>query len=185
MQAGASLYVTGATTSNTFHLVNPSSQAYYYMQSVDSAVVDQARLGVTDCVACDPTFAPVVSAQYNNSGTWGLSSFSAKHLLADMVGCIGFMSASPTGPWFRSTPDTCLQRDSAGAMSLHSGYNGALGTLSLGTANATTVSATTTASTVYQGPPTAPTGSCTVVGWAFSQDGHISYCNGTAWALKM
>jgi len=39
--------------------------------------------------------------------------------------------------------------------------------------------------TLYKGPATAPTGACSDVGWAFSQDGHISYCNGSAWTQKM
>lgn len=38
---------------------------------------------------------------------------------------------------------------------------------------------------VYQGPPTAPTGGCSTVGWVFSQDGHISFCNGSTWTQKM
>ena len=31
-------------------------------------------------------------------------------------------------------------------------------------------------------PSVAPSGACSTVGWAFSGDGHISYCNGTVWA---
>ena len=38
---------------------------------------------------------------------------------------------------------------------------------------------------VYQGPATAPTGGCSVVGWVFSQDGHASFCNGSTWQLKI
>jgi len=38
---------------------------------------------------------------------------------------------------------------------------------------------------VYQGPATAPTGACSTTGWAFSQDGHISFCNGSTWTQKM
>jgi hypothetical protein len=38
---------------------------------------------------------------------------------------------------------------------------------------------------LYKGPASAPSGACSEVGWAFSQDGHISYCNGTAWIQKM
>jgi hypothetical protein len=35
------------------------------------------------------------------------------------------------------------------------------------------------------GPATAPSGSCTIVGWEFTNDGHASYCNGTTWATKI
>lgn len=38
---------------------------------------------------------------------------------------------------------------------------------------------------VYQGPATAPSGSCTTVGWVFSQDGHATFCNGTTWISKI
>ncbi|MDP9039579.1 MAG: hypothetical protein M3O02_09955 [Acidobacteriota bacterium] len=48
-----------------------------------------------------------------------------------------------------------------------------------------TLYSNTTSSTLYQGPATAPTGSCSTVGWAFSQDGHASFCNGTSWAVKI
>lgn len=35
------------------------------------------------------------------------------------------------------------------------------------------------------GLATAPSGSCTVVGWAFSNDGHATFCNGTTWTTKI
>jgi len=38
---------------------------------------------------------------------------------------------------------------------------------------------------LFQGPVTAPTGSCTTVGWAFSQDGHATFCNGSTWITKI
>jgi hypothetical protein len=34
-------------------------------------------------------------------------------------------------------------------------------------------------------PVTAPSGSCTAIGWAFSQDGHATFCDGTTWTRKM
>jgi hypothetical protein len=38
---------------------------------------------------------------------------------------------------------------------------------------------------LYQGRSTAPSGSCSTIGWAFSQDGHATFCNGTTWASKI
>jgi hypothetical protein len=36
------------------------------------------------------------------------------------------------------------------------------------------------------GPATEPTGSCSATGqWVFSQDGHASFCNGSAWVQKL
>jgi hypothetical protein len=35
------------------------------------------------------------------------------------------------------------------------------------------------------GPATAPSGPCSVIGWVHSQDGHLSYCNGTTWSIKL
>jgi len=37
----------------------------------------------------------------------------------------------------------------------------------------------------FSGPAVAPSGACTVIGWAFSQDGHATFCNGTSWATKI
>ena len=52
-------------------------------------------------------------------------------------------------------------------------------------ADATVTAPVSMSSPVYKGPATAPTGSCSVTGWAFSQDGHISFCDGATWTLKM
>ena len=50
--------------------------------------------------------------------------------------------------------------------------------------NFTTTGSVTAAQ--YLGPATAPTGACSTAGaWAFSQDGHISFCNGSTWVQKM
>lgn len=40
-------------------------------------------------------------------------------------------------------------------------------------------------SQVITGPSVAPTGSCTTVGWVFSQDGHATFCNGSNWVTKI
>ena len=53
-----------------------------------------------------------------------------------------------------------------------------------GTANACTFSKPVSAA-VYQGPATAPSGGCSTVGWAFSQDGHATFCNGSVWVPKL
>lgn len=37
-----------------------------------------------------------------------------------------------------------------------------------------------------KGPVTAPSGSCSTSGvWVFSQDGHVSFCDGTSWTTKI
>jgi hypothetical protein len=40
-------------------------------------------------------------------------------------------------------------------------------------------------SSIYTGPPTAPSGACKFVGWAFSQDGRATYCDGSTWHSKL
>ena len=35
------------------------------------------------------------------------------------------------------------------------------------------------------GYPNSPSGTCTVVGWMFSQDGHATFCNGANWVPKI
>jgi hypothetical protein len=39
--------------------------------------------------------------------------------------------------------------------------------------------------TLYQGPATAPSGSCSAIGWEFTQDGHATFCNGSTWVTKI
>jgi hypothetical protein len=74
------------------------------------------------------------------------------------------------------TVDTGISRVSPGVVAVGNGTAGDAG----GTLNAASINGQ-----LYKGPPSAPSGACSVVGWAFSQDGHISYCNGTAWIQKM
>jgi hypothetical protein len=72
--------------------------------------------------------------------------------------------------------DTGLSRTAAGTIAVGNGVAGdASGTLDAATVNAN----------LYKGPATAPSGSCTVVGWAFSQDGHATFCNGSTWVTKI
>jgi hypothetical protein len=85
-------------------------------------------------------------------------------------GVMGFSSTQTTAV------DTGLSRDSAGAIDVG---NGAAGDKS-GTLNAATLAAN-----LYKGPATAPTGACSVVGWVFSQDGHVTFCNGSTWITKI
>ncbi len=72
--------------------------------------------------------------------------------------------------------DAGLSRLSAGTVALG---NGAAGDTS-GSLAAASISAS-----LYKGPATAPTGACTAVGWAFSQDGHATFCNGSSWISKI
>ena len=63
------------------------------------------------------------------------------------------------------------------------------GTAALGNGTAGDSSASLSLSTVtanfYKGPATAPSGACTTIGWAFSQDGHATFCNGSTWVTKL
>ncbi len=77
--------------------------------------------------------------------------------------------------------DTGITRISAGSVAIGNGGVGdASGSLSAGTISAGTVSAA-----LYKGPATAPAGACSNVGWAFSQDGHATFCNGSTWISKI
>jgi hypothetical protein len=67
--------------------------------------------------------------------------------------------------------DTGLSRISAGVVGVG---NGTAGDTS-GAINAT----------LYKGPATAPSGSCSAIGWEFTQDGHATFCNGSTWVTKI
>jgi hypothetical protein len=69
------------------------------------------------------------------------------------------------------SPDTGLSRISPGVVGVG---NGTAGDTS-GAINAT----------LYQGPATAPSGSCSAIGWEFTQDGHATFCNGSTWVTKI
>lgn len=72
--------------------------------------------------------------------------------------------------------DTGLSRSGPGAVALGNGTAGdSSGSLSLSNLTAN----------LYKGPATAPSGACTTVGWAFTQDGHATYCNGSTWVTKI
>ena len=68
-------------------------------------------------------------------------------------------------------PDTGFSRTAPGTVWLGNGTNGDKTGL-FGAAE-------------FTGPATAPSGACSVIGWAFSQDGHATFCNGTSWATKI
>jgi hypothetical protein len=67
--------------------------------------------------------------------------------------------------------DTGLSRDSVGVVDVG---NGTAGDKS-GAIDAT----------LYKGPATAPSGSCSAIGWEFTQDGHATFCNGSTWVTKI
>ncbi|MGD0796695.1 MAG: hypothetical protein ABR910_03135 [Acidobacteriaceae bacterium] len=72
--------------------------------------------------------------------------------------------------------DTGLSRTAAGSVALGDGTVGdSSGSLSLSNVSAN----------LYRGPATAPSGACSTVGWAFSQDGHATFCNGSTWVTKI
>ncbi len=72
--------------------------------------------------------------------------------------------------------DTGISRTAAGAVALGDGSAGdSSGSLSLSNVSAT----------LYRGPATAPSGACSAIGWAFSQDGHATFCNGSNWVTKI
>ena len=65
----------------------------------------------------------------------------------------------------------------------------ASGTVAVGNGNAGDASGSLAAASVsaslYKGPATAPSGTCSAIGWAFSQDGHATFCNGSTWVTKI
>lgn len=86
------------------------------------------------------------------------------------LGSSGVFGWSPTAA-SEAALDTGISRTAAGAIAVG---NGTAGDAS-GSVNAT----------LYQGPATAPSGSCTAIGWEFTQDGHATFCNGTTWVSKI
>jgi len=83
--------------------------------------------------------------------------------------------------WLNATngdgsPDTSISRESPGVIDFGNGASGD---------TSAAIKAGSVSAPVYQGPATAPTGACSTTGWAFSQDGHISFCNGSTWTQKM
>ena len=78
--------------------------------------------------------------------------------------------------------DAALSRHAPGVVRIG---NGMLDDASGGLETGTVTAGSSVSAAVYKGPATAPTGACSTVGWAFSQDGHISYCDGTTWIQKM
>ncbi|WP_433965999.1 hypothetical protein [Tunturiibacter gelidiferens] len=73
------------------------------------------------------------------------------------------------------TPVGCISSTTAGSFSFDTTTIGN----GLGTVKAALITAPIT------GVATAPSGACTVVEWVFSQDGHSTFCNGTAWVTKI
>lgn len=99
----------------------------------------------------------------------GKIPFSLNDTALTVSGTVGIGFAS--GDSGTTSKDTAISRLSAGAVAIG---NGTVGDFS-GTLKAT----------LFQGPATAPSGATSLVGWCFSQDGHISYANGTTWVLKV
>jgi hypothetical protein len=92
------------------------------------------------------------------------------------VSSVGTYSAGVFGwnadaSYASGTLDTGLSRDSAGVVDVG---NGTAGSTS-GAIDAT----------LYKGPATAPSGSCSAIGWEFTQDGHATFCNGSTWVTKI
>ena len=113
-----------------------------------------------------------------STGNYGfeaqIASGGAGFLAVNNNTALGWMANSVTTNG--ATPDTAFTRTAAGAVALGNGAAGdASGSLAAGSL----------AAAIYKGPATAPTGACSVVGWAFSQDGHASFCNGSSWQLKI
>jgi hypothetical protein len=98
---------------------------------------------------------------------------------------LGLYSSDGTHSFAVLDPNTVLGFTSAVETLPDSGIS-RLGPASLAVGNGTKGDTSGSISAaVYQGPATAPNGACSTVGWAFSQDGHISYCNGSTWTQKM
>jgi hypothetical protein len=121
--------------------------------------------------------------QSDNFGHWEAGDFTSGFYGFEMqigssgAGFLGIDSSAVMG-WMPSyvtpssaTPDTGLSRTAADTVACGNGTQGD--------------ASCTFKAALYQGPATAPSGSCTTVGWVFSQDGHATFCNGSTWTTKI
>jgi hypothetical protein len=121
--------------------------------------------------------------QSDNFGHWDAGDFTSGFYGFEMQigsggsGYMGINSNTVMG-WMSSfvtpgtaTPDTGLSRTAADTLACGNGTQGD--------------ASCTFKAALYQGPATAPSGSCTTVGWAFSQDGHATFCDGSTWTTKI
>jgi hypothetical protein len=120
-----------------------------------------------DYQLCDSVGYPYVVIQGQALENWNYADSVLYEIMASNV-VLGFGDVGVV-----NKPNVAFSRDSNGVMDLGNGnFKDQSGTLQLG-------------DLVYSGyllgPATAPTGSCTVKGWAFPQDGTGNYCNGTTW----
>jgi hypothetical protein len=164
-------------------------------------------LGITAAVTVNggSAAAPLVTTTSNAAGnilelqgtgtgvhTWGFQSDAYGHWLAgdftfgqyafemQRNGTANFLGVgnSTVYGWMTgnvttnsATPDTGLSRTAADTVACGNGTQGD--------------ASCTFGAALYQGPATAPSGSCTTIGWAFSQDGHATFCNGSTWITKI
>jgi hypothetical protein len=174
---GQSTFTDGATTGGGYPIAMSSSSAWgtYY------------TIGGSDSLTHKWGFHSQGSSA-SSPGNFAIGDFTTGHYVA-----VGHVDSSANGYWSlgssggacwssaidptTTAPDTCLWR------------NGASGSVSLGNATVGDSSGSlflsTASASLYKGPATAPSGSCSAVGWAFSQDGHVTFCNGTTWISKI
>jgi hypothetical protein len=109
-------------------------------------------------------FFLMTAAEYFHTSSPGL-------YLAGTAAVFGWDDPNGSNLW---GPDTAFSRQSAGLIRVGNGNQGDY-SASLEYTNLTLHGQ-------LFGLATAPTGFCTVVGWEFTQDGRVSYCNGATWS---
>lgn len=113
------------------------------------------------------------SVSLTSTGTGGASSTGANFSVATSATASGAGDISFTASNTGSATDGSFSVASTGPASFAS-------------SNFTlTAAGLLTAGYAISGPATAPSGSCTTVGWVFSRDGHATFCNGSNWSTKI
>jgi hypothetical protein len=174
---GQSTFTDGATTGGGYPIAMSSSSPWgtYFTIGASDSLTHKWGFHSQGSYAGSP-------------GNFAIGDFTTGHYVAIAhvdgsangfwsLGSAGGSCWSSTGDPTAAGPDTCLWRSgTSGSVSLGNATAGdASGSLSLSSISAT----------LYKGPATAPSGSCSSVGWTFSQDGHATFCNGSTWVTKI
>jgi hypothetical protein len=158
---GLALSITSSSSSGTAVTLGGSGSGVHTWGFISGLGNGQAQFQIGDFTSGIFSFASVTSG----SGA-GYTEVPSLNVLC----------WSSTASVTASACDTGISRTAAGAAALGDGTAGdASGSLSLSSVSAS----------LYRGPATAPSGVCSTVGWAFSQDGHATFCNGSTWVTKI
>ncbi len=158
---GLALSISSSSSSGTAITLGGSGSGVHTWGFASGLGNGQAQFQIGDFTSGIFSFASVTSG--SGAGYTELPSLNAL--------CWSSTASVTTQPC-----DTGLSRTASGAVALGDGTAGdSSGSLSLSSVSAN----------LYRGPATAPSGSCTTIGWAFSQDGHATFCNGSTWVTKI